>query len=235
MLLSGARRRWPAPARAGLAALLLLIPSAACSSDASGGDGRGGDDGSGDDGSGDGTGGDAGSGTPDAGGDRSDGGIEIHCPPGELGALGSLANAQAFQEPIDEADPQGPQARTVFGDVPDLGSLTIALVDDRGVFGAGAAAPGTYELGEAESSLSTCGVCVQLGIVTDRAAFAFLPTAGSLVLDSIDVDLTGSLTGLALQELDPMTGGLRDGGCTATADSVDFDASLEPLDPIELP
>lgn len=234
MLLSRARRRWPDPARAGLAALLLLIPSAAaCSSDSGGG---GGDDGGGGgDGSGDGTEVDAGSGTPDGGGDSSDAGIEIQCPPGELGALGSLANPQAFQEPIDEADPEGPQARTVFGDVPDLGPVTIALVDDRGAFGAGGAAPGTYELGEAESSLSTCGICVQLGIVTEQAAFAFLPTAGSLALDSIDVALTGSITGLALQEMDPMTGDLRDGGCTATADSIDFDASLEPLEPIELP
>jgi len=216
------RRRGTAPL---LACTLLL--AAACGSDSKGGgDDDGGDDGGGDDGGGDDGGlADGGPGAPDAS-VPVDAEMEVDCPDGNLGALGALANGLGIQEPFDEADPKGAQVRLLAGDFGEDRIFQLALVDQRGAFEGTAVVPGTYEIGEAEASLTTCGACITLGLTTDDAFFGMLPTAATLTLDAVDTNVTGSVTGLALQEEDPATGGLREGGCTATVESLSFDVVI---------
>ncbi len=211
------RRRGTAP----LLAWTLLF-AAACGSDSTG---DGGDDGR-DDG-GDGAGGlaDGGPAAPDGSG-PVDADMELDCPDGNLGALGLLADAEGLQEPFDRSDPDGAQVRLLSGGFGEDLTVQMALIDQRGAFEGTPVVPGTYELGEAETSLVTCGACITFGLITDDAFFGLLPTAGTLTLDAVDTNVTGSVAGLALQEEDPATGGVLDGGCTATAESVSFDVVL---------
>jgi hypothetical protein len=218
-------RRRRAPAATLLACTFLL--AAACGSDSSNGDDGGADDGGDDDGGYGGTLPDGGPGAPDGGG-PVDADIELDCPDGNLGALGALANPMGIQEPFDVEDPDGPQVRILSGDFGANLTVSLLLVDGRGPFVDTTAVPGTYQLGEAESSLTTCGACIQLGIVTEQALFGFLATAGTLTLDAVDTNVTGSASDLALQQIDPATGGIVEGGCTATA-SLSFDVVLSNL------
>ena len=218
------RRRTLAPT---LACTFLL--AAACGSDSSSDDG--GDDGA-DDGAED---GDDGGGTlPDGGPAAPDGGgtidadIEIECPDGDLADLGALLNAMGIQEPFDVEDPDGPQVRILSGDFGATLTASMLLIDGRGPFADTTAVPGTYQLGEAEASLTTCGACIQLVVNSEQALLGFLATAGTLTLDAVDTNVTGSASDLALQQIDPKTGGIVEGGCTATA-SLSFDVVLSNL------
>lgn len=213
------RRRGTAPL---LACTLLL--AAACGSDSKGG----GDDDGADDGD-DGSGGlaDGGPAAPDASG-PVDADVEVDCPDGNLGALGALANGLGIVEPFDEADPKGAQVRLLAGDFGEDRIFQMALIDQRGAFEGTAVVPGTYEVGEAEASLATCGACITFGLITDETLLGMLPTAGTLTLDAVDTNVTGSVAGLALQEEDPATGTLLEGGCTATVESLSFDVVIAP-------
>jgi hypothetical protein len=220
-------RRRRAPAATLLVCTFLL--AAACgpdSGDDDGDDGGAGDDGGDDDGGG--TLPDGGPGAPDGGG-TVDADIEVDCPDGDLGALGAMASAMGIQEPFDVKDPDGAQVRILSGVFAPTETLGMILIDGRGPFTGTAAVPGTYKLGEAETSLTTCGACIQLGLITDQALFGFLATAGTLTLDAVDANVTGSASDLTFQQADPATGALIEGGCTATAESFSFDAVLSNL------
>ena len=217
-------RRRPAPA-ALLACTFLL--AAACGSDSGNGDDGGADDGGDDDGGYGGTLPDGGPGAPDGGG-TVDADIDLDCPDGKLGELGALANPMGIQEPFDVEDPDGPQVRILSGDFGANLTASMLLIDGRGPFVETTAVPGTYQLGEAEASLITCGACIQLGVNSEQALLGFLATAGTLTLDAVDTNVTGSATDLVLQQVDPQTGGIVEGGCTATA-SLSFDVVLSNL------
>jgi hypothetical protein len=213
-------RRAPAST---LACLLLL--AAACGSDSGSGDGQ--DDGG--DGGDDGDDGgsmlpDGGPGAPDSGGPVD--AAPIDCPDAELGALGELADGVATQEPFDAKDPDGPQAYLILGNFGEDRPLQMVLIDQRGAFAGTDVVPGTYPLVEADSSLSTCGVCLTLGLITDQAGFGMLPTAGSITIDAVGPNVTGSVADLTLQEQDPGTGAIVEGGCVSTAEGFSFDVVL---------
>jgi hypothetical protein len=222
-------RRRRAPAATLLACTLLL--AAGCGPDSDGDDGGaddGGDDGGDDDGGSGGTLPDGGPGAPDGGG-TIDADIEVDCPDDDLGALGAMASAVGIQEPFDVEDPDGAQVRILSGDFGPDRPAGMLLVDGRGPFKGTAAVPGSYKLGEAETSLTTCGACIQLGVNTAQALVGFLATAGTLTLDAVDTNVTGSASDLTFQQIDPATGALIEGGCTATAESFSFDAVLSNL------
>ncbi len=218
-------RQRRAPAATLLACTFLL--AAACGSDSS----DDGDDGGADDGGDDGDDGggatlpDGGPGAPDGGG-TIDSGIDLECPGGDLGALGELANPMGLQEPFDVEDPDGLQVRILLGDFGANLTANMLLIDGRGPFEGTTAVPGTYPLGESETALTTCGACVQLALNADQALFGLLATSGTLTLDVVDTNVTGSVADLVFQQLDPATGGLLEGGCTATAKSFTFDVVL---------
>jgi hypothetical protein len=207
-----------------LGALLLAGFLAACGGD---------DDGDGDDGGGDDDGtGAADAGEADSGSSEVDAGIVIECPDGDLGAVGELQNQTTLQLPIDAKQPDGPQQRFLFGEFSTDDSFTIVLFDGRGAFTDGSAAPGTYPLGGEETSLNTCGICMRFCIITDQAEFTLVPTSGELVVDEVDGRMAGSATDMVVQELSLETGDLVDGGCTASAESVSFDAPIVPPLPL---
>jgi hypothetical protein len=188
----------------------------------------------GDDGPGEGEGDDADAAPSDAGevdsgsGSEADAGIVIPCPDGRLGVVGEVGSPQAFQLPLDAKQPDGPQQRYLLGEVGTEDTFTLVLLDGRGAFTGASAAPGTYPLGGEEASLSNCGICMRFCIFTDEAELTLVPTSGSLVLDEVETSMTGSATDMVLQELSLETGELVEGGCTASATSVSFDASLSP-------
>jgi hypothetical protein len=205
-----------------LLALLSALAGAACGPDSSG---RDGDD---DDGGADGAESDAGpNGIIDAGTGQVDADVVFECPPGRLGDLGEVQGAQTLQEPLDPDDPDGAQTRFLYGGFGEDATLTLVLVDGRGAFAGGAAAPGTYPLGGDEIGLDTCGACLLLWLFTDEADFAFVPTAGSITLDAVDVALTGSGADLTFQQQSAETGEILEDGCTATATGLSFDAPLQ--------
>ncbi len=153
--------------------------------------------------------------------------------PDSLGNLGALAGARATQK-----NQQGSMgARKVYDLIADLSAdpdvLDVQLLDERGVF-AGPVAPGTYEITGAETNSKTCGACVYVlaDIVPMVGAKKFyLAQSGTLVVDSITPELSGSLSNVTVQEIDLNTGAPVTGGCTATIEAATFSAPLTIQDP----
>lgn len=201
--------------------LLLLGPG--CSSvGEDGGDGAG-------DGAGDGDGGgDDGGGGGDDGGD----GVEACAIAEALGPVGALGEAEAERNNVagsmGEANVYSVAARLGSSEPGDW--VVVELWDGFGAFSGGTVTTGTFEIGGADASVESCGVCVFLlaGVdeSTEEAAQAFMAQSGTLVVSSVLPNLTGTLDGVAFQEIDDETGELASDGCSAALDSASYDAAV---------
>jgi len=207
--------------------LLALLVAAGCAS-AGDDDSSDASDDTSDDATDDGAEVDAGAGAPD--GAVADAAIPIDCPSGDLGALGTVPDPTAFRQPIDPADPDGAQTYVLFGSYSDEVAISLVLTDDRGPFAGGVVEPGSFGLDDEDASLNTCGVCLVVSLTGAEGSLDLLAVAGSATIDSVEGELAGSAQGLAFQQLDPDSGDVVAGGCTATADGVvDFSAALPAL------
>jgi len=198
-------------------ALFLSTALAACA-------GQGGtndpvDDGSGDDGSGD-----------DGEGDGS--GYEDpvrpgECPAGEMGAVASLTDPEAYNDPLEEAE-DGPRMRYLWGTINETTDFEIDLYDGYGIFKDTPAAPGTFTIQGEDADPIDCGLCVYVNFWTDDWYWPLQATGGTVTVEEVNGKLKGTASGLTFKELSDTGEGYMeesDGGCGATIDSVPFDTS----------
>jgi hypothetical protein len=158
----------------------------------------------------------------------------------DLGALEPIPGAEAVDQPNPDPPKADPDARVLrlrgtaaHGERPDL--VEIELWDGLGAFEGGAVEPGTYEISGDEAQVVTCGVCLYIysdatvvdGEIVDSAK-DYIATGGSITVDSIAGNLTGSLDGITFSEIDWTSelGAPLDGGCTTAIPSATFDTAI---------
>jgi hypothetical protein len=158
----------------------------------------------------------------------------------DLGALEPIPGAEA----VDQANPSppkgNPDARVLRlrgtaanGEKPDL--IEIELWDGLGAFEGGAVAPGTYEITGDEAQVVTCGVCLYIysdatvveGEIVDSAK-DYIATGGSITVDTITGNFTGTLDSVSFTEIDWTSelGEPLEDGCTTAIPAADFDAAI---------
>lgn len=158
----------------------------------------------------------------------------------DLGALEPIPAAEA----VDQANPDPPEGNpdarvlrlrgdAANGTKPDL--VEIELWDGLGEFTGGMMAPGTYEITGAETKVLSCGICLYIysdatvvdGEVVDSAK-DYIATGGSITVDSVTGNFTGSLDGVTFTEIDWTSedGSALDGGCTTAIPSATFDVAI---------
>src|SRR5690606_20868818 len=170
-----------------------------------------------------------------------DGGPQLTCPvaesPAAVAALTDAVAGQQTQRPEHQAEgaPDDPQTYFVFGGVGDMDLVELDLWDGYGVFTTTEdrrVLPGTYTIEGDEAVVATCGICFFLLGDVDQGAGTtqgiYIATAGTLVLESIDGDVTGSAESITVTQVDPVTGEHLSGGCTATFPSIAFSAPIPP-------
>ena len=190
-------------------ALFLSIALAACAGE--GGTNDPVDDGSDDDGS-------------DDGGDDEipDDGRPAACPSGEMGAVASMTDQEAYNDPLEDAE-DGPRVRYLFGGITDTTSFELDLYDGFGAFKDTPAAPGTFSITGEDADPELCGLCVYLWIDTDEWSYFLAADSGSVTVDTVDARLKGTASSLTFKEVGD-EGGFMEGGCSATIESIGFDA-----------
>jgi len=173
---------------------------------------------SGDDGGGDGDGG------PDAG---------AACAIADaLGPAGQLAEVEAERHnapgSMGASKVYSLSARLTEGEPGDF--LVVDLWDGFGAFSGGPVAAGTYPIAGADTSADSCGACVyvmaDVDPATDEPGQAFVARSGTLVIDAVLPDLTGSLAGLEFQEIDVDSGELVADGCSTALESATYGAPV---------
>lgn len=179
--------------------------------------------------------GEGGTNDPDDGDDKADDGSDeggddeweeperpAECPSGAMGAVASLADAEAFNDPLEDSE-TGPRVRYLWGTINETTEFELDLYDGYGAFASGAAAPGTYTIEGADADPFDCGLCVYLSIVTDDWYYSLQATGGSVTIETVDGGLKGTASGLTFKEHDDLGEGYMEGGCSATIDSLPFD------------
>jgi hypothetical protein len=198
-------------------ALFLSSALAACA-------GQGGtndpvDDGSGDDGSGDDGSGDDGYDDPMR---------PAECPTGEMGAVASLTDPEAYNDPAGDSTDGPPRTRYLWGTINDTTDFEIDLYDGWGIFKDTPAAPGTFTIQGEDADPIDCGLCVLVNIWTDDWYYPLQATGGTVTIEEVDGKLKGTASGLTFQELSDTDEGYMDesdGGCGASIESIPFDTT----------
>jgi len=154
------------------------------------------------------------------------------CPSGEMGAVASLTDPEAYNEPLEEAE-DGPRVRYLFGGVNDTTGFEIDLYDGYGAFKDTPAAPGTFTISGADADPIDCGLCVYLWIDSEEWSWSLQATGGTVTLETVDGKLKGTASSLTFKELSDVEEGYMEGGCSGTIDSVPFDTdyAVEETDP----
>lgn len=196
-------------------ALFLSAALAACA-----GEGGSNDPSDGEDGDGDGEGGDGsdGDGDGEGGGERP-----AACPSGEMGAVASLADPEAYDDPLDEEE-GGARVRYLWGSIDEATGFEIDLYDGYGAFADAPAAPGSFTISGDDADPELCGLCVFMWIDTEEWSYFLQADSGSVTVETIEGRLKGSASSLTFKEIGD-EGTYLEGGCSATIDSVPFDAA----------
>jgi hypothetical protein len=145
------------------------------------------------------------------------------CPSGAMGAVAVLGNPEAYNEALEEAE-DGPRVRYLWGDVDAKTGFELDLYDGYGAFKTTQAAPGTFTIGGEDADPDLCGLCVYLYIDTEEWSYFLQADSGSVTVETVDGKLKGSASSLTFKEIGD-EGGYMEGGCSATIDSVPFDAA----------
>ena len=144
------------------------------------------------------------------------------CPSGEMGAVASMTDQEAFNDPLEDAE-DGPRVRYLFGGITDTTGFELDLYDGYGAFKDTPAAPGTFSITGEDADPELCGLCVYLWIDTDEWSYFLAADSGSVTVDTVDTRLKGSASSLTFKEVGDE--GFMEGGCTATIESISFDAA----------
>jgi hypothetical protein len=145
------------------------------------------------------------------------------CPAGEMGAVSALTDAEAYSDALEEAE-DGPRVRYLWGGINDTSGFEIDLYDGYGAFKDAAAAPGSFTIGGEDADPELCGLCVYMWLDTDEWSYFLMADGGSVTLETVDGRLKGSASSLTFKEIGD-EGDYMEGGCSATIESVPFDAA----------
>jgi hypothetical protein len=145
------------------------------------------------------------------------------CPSGEMGAVASLSDVEAYNDPLEEAE-DGPRVRYLWGGIDTASGFEIDLYDGYGAFKSARAAPGSFTIGGEDADPELCGLCLYMWIDTEEWSYFLQADAGSVTLEEVDGRLKGSASSVTFKEIGD-EGTYMEGGCTATIDSVPFDAA----------
>ena len=144
---------------------------------------------------------------------------------------GSLAAAKAQQCNVPQSGGTKKWYRVSASLPGTMDFIQIELWDGRGAFaaGAGAVAPGTYQLTGAELSPTTCGICVRglgdKGAATQKEYFA---TSGTVQVTSVGTGggaVSVTLTNARFQEIDAAKAPVS-GGCAAPVSNAKIDGTI---------
>lgn len=158
----------------------------------------------------------------------------------DLGALDPIPGAEATQSanptpPAGNADAKTLELRgtAANGQKPDI--ISIELWDGYGTFEGGDAATGTYTIEGDDTEVVTCGICIYIyadatlaeGEIVDSEK-DYIATGGTITVDSIDGNFTGSVSDLTFTEIDQTSemGAPLEGGCQTAIPSASFDAAI---------
>lgn len=157
-----------------------------------------------------------------------------------LGTLDPIPGATAAQK-ANPMPPEGnPDAKSLQllgtaanGTKPDM--IAIELWDGYGAFMDGDATTGTFTIEGMDTAVATCGVCIYIyadatladGAIVDSEK-DYIATGGSLTVDSIAGNFTGSVSGLTFTEIDQTdeNGAALPGGCETAVQSATFDVAI---------
>ena len=109
-----------------------------------------------------------------------------------------------------------------FGQLPgDMEYVQLELWDGKGAFTGGTVAPGTYTIGGADASYTTCGLCVRgLGGKGEATQTEYFATSGTVDVTAISsTQFTATLAAVSFVEVDGTTHAAA-GTCTAQLASV---------------
>lgn len=150
---------------------------------------------------------------------------------GDLGCA-TAAAYDSIPEPSASADTdEDGLYLELYSDIDDepANELEISLWSGLGAFATVPIAPGTYTIAGDETNYEDCGVCAVIRAdydpVSDESRQELVAQSGTVVIDSIEATMAGSLVDVVLQEVDPDTGEVVPGGCTTTI-SASFSAPL---------
>ena len=159
----------------------------------------------------------------------------------DLGALDPVPGGVARQAANPDPPEGNPDAQTLTlqgtaanGEKPDV--ISIELWDGYGSFADGDAAVGAYDIAGDDTAVVTCGICIYIysnatlvdGTIVDSEK-DYIATGGSLTVDSITTDFTGSASDLTFTEIDQSSdmGEPLEGGCQTAVPSASFDAPIQ--------
>lgn len=158
----------------------------------------------------------------------------------DLGALEPIPGAEAVQKANPDPPEGNADARTLqllgtaaSGSKPDL--IAIELWDGYGSFMDGDATTGIFTIEGDDSVVATCGVCIYIysdatladGTIVDSEK-DYIATGGTLTVDSITGNFTGSASDLTFTEIDQTdeNGAPLAGGCETAVPSATFDVAI---------
>ena len=158
----------------------------------------------------------------------------------DLGALEPIPGAEAVQKANPDPPEGNPDAKTLQllgtaanGTKPDL--IAIELWDGYGAFMDGDATTGEFTIEGMDTAVATCGVCIYIyadatladGAIVDSEK-DYIATGGTLTVDSISGNFTGSASNLTFTEIDQTdeNGAALPGGCTTAVPSATFDVTI---------
>ena len=159
----------------------------------------------------------------------------------DLGALDPIPAASATQSPNPTPPEGNPDAKVIDltgtaanGQQPDF--ISIELWDGLGAFEGGDAVTGDFTISGDDAKVVTCGICLYIhadvtlaeGMVVDSRK-DYIATGGSISIDSVAGNFTGSATDLTFTEIDlsdPL-GAPLEGGCETAVPSATFDVTIE--------
>ncbi len=159
----------------------------------------------------------------------------------DLGALdpipGQLARQAANPDPPEgnaDAKTLTLQGTAANGQTPDV--ISIELWDGYGSFEGGDAATGTYPIAGDDTAVVSCGICIYIysnatlvdGMIVDSEK-NYIATGGTLMVDSIETNFTGSASDLTFTEIDQSSpdGNPLEGGCETGVPSASFSAAIQ--------
>ncbi len=149
-------------------------------------------------------------------------------------SMGSLADATGTGERRNQSGSMGARqwyrgsAKIADEAAPDF--LVLELYDDYGPFAGGDVVPGTYEIGEEDAAIDSCGLCAYVYADVDEgtgtAQELYLAQSGTVVIEQVEPELVGSITGATFAEIDPVEETLVADGCATALDDVAYTVAL---------
>lgn len=158
----------------------------------------------------------------------------------DLGALDPIPGAEATQRANPEPPEGNPDAKTLEligtaanGEKPDI--ISIELWDGYGAFEGGDITVGEWTIEGDETAVLSCGICIYIfadstladGTLVDSEK-DYIATGGTITVDSITTNFTGSVADLTFTEIDvnsDMGTPLAD-GCTTAVPTASFDVAI---------